>query len=178
MNEKISASEEVVKRITKEVDSAGAAPQQLGILSEKKINSQSKDDKSELNEVVGKVSNVVEDAVAFNLGSSLSFKLDSLPKAASDENVDSNMIDTTWLEETLREAYPDQQPLGLSVAEFATTILDILSSKRSSEDLQTELFDLCGFDRFDMIGAVLENREALVKSLKQNKLEMRAELSR
>ena len=70
-----------------------------------------------------------------------------------------------------------QQPLGLSVAEFATTILDMLSSKRSSEELQTELFDLCGFDRFDMIGAVLENREALVKSLKQNKLEMRAELS-
>ena len=40
------------------------------------------------------------------------------------------------------------------------------------------MFDLCGFDRFDMIGAVLENREALVKSLKQNKIEMRAELSR
>ena len=124
------------------------------------------------------LSNVVEDAGAFNLGSSLSFKLDSLPKAASDGNVESNMIDTTWLEETLREAYPDQQPLGLSVAEFATTILDMLSSKRSSEELQTELFDLCGFNRFDMIGVVLENREALVKSLKQNKLEMRAELSR
>ena len=68
--------------------------------------------------------------------------------------------------------------MGLSVAEFATTILDMLSSKRSSEELQTELFDLCGFDRFDMIGAVLENRDALVKSLKQNKMEMRAELSR
>ena len=54
----------------------------------------------------------------------------------------------------------------------------MLSTKRSSEELQTELFDLCGFDRFDMIGAVLENREALVRSLKQNKVEMRAELSR
>ena len=56
------------------------------------------------------LSNVVEDSGAFNLGSSLSFKLDSLPKASSDSNhVESNMIDTTWLEETLKEAYPDQQ---------------------------------------------------------------------
>ena len=56
------------------------------------------------------LSNVVEDSGAFNLGSSLSFKLDSLPKASSDRNhVESIMIDTTWLEETLKEAYPDQQ---------------------------------------------------------------------
>ena len=55
------------------------------------------------------LSNVVDVAGAFNLGSSLSFKLDSLPKVSSNGNVESNMVDTTWLEETLREAYPDQQ---------------------------------------------------------------------
>ena len=58
------------------------------------------------------LSNVVEDG-AFNLGSSLSFKLDSLPIASSDGNITINMIDTTWLEETLREAYPDQQVSGV-----------------------------------------------------------------
>ena len=60
------------------------------------------------------LSNVVDDAGAFNLGSSLSFKLDSLPKVLSDGNVESNTIDTTWLEETLREAYPDQQVRNLT----------------------------------------------------------------
>ena len=55
------------------------------------------------------LSDVVENAGTFSLGSSLSFKLDSLPKASSNGNIESNIIDTTWLEETLREAYPDQQ---------------------------------------------------------------------
>ena len=54
------------------------------------------------------LSNVMNEP-AFNLGSSLSFKLDSLPKSSADTTVTSNMIDTAWLEETLREAYPDQQ---------------------------------------------------------------------
>ena len=61
------------------------------------------------------LSNVVDVAGAFNLGSSLSFKLDSLPKVSSDGNVECNMIDTTWLEETLREAYPDQQVRNVTV---------------------------------------------------------------
>ena len=60
------------------------------------------------------LANVVEDAGTFNLGSSLSFKLDSLPKVLSDGNVENNTIDTTWLEETLREAYPDQQVRNLT----------------------------------------------------------------
>ena len=64
------------------------------------------------------LSNVVEDAGAFNLGSSLSFKLDSLPKALPDEHAESNMIDTTWLEETLREAYPDQQVINYIVTQL------------------------------------------------------------
>ena len=64
------------------------------------------------------LSNVVEDAGAFNLGSSLSFKLDSLPKASSDGNAEGNIIDTTWLEETLREAYPDQQVINYIVTQL------------------------------------------------------------
>ena len=51
-----------------------------------------------------------------------------------------------------------------------------MSSSKKTEELQTELFDLCGFERFDMIGAVLENREALVRSLTENKASMKAEI--
>ena len=55
-------------------------------------------------------------------------------------------------------------------------ILTLLSSDKGSEALQTELFDLCGFERFDMIGAVLERRTALVRSLQENKASMKAEI--
>ena len=39
-----------------------------------------------------------------------------------------------------------------------------LSSDKSSEALQAELADLCGYDQLDMIGAVLERSEALRRS--------------
>ncbi len=34
----------------------------------------------------------------------------------------------------------------------------MLMSKRSSDDLQAELFDLIGFDRIELVQALLENR--------------------
>ena len=54
----------------------------------------------------------------------------------------------------------------MSAAEFSLTILEKLLIKRSSEDLQAELFDLCGFERFDMISAILEKRDDLVAAHK------------
>ena len=65
--------------------------------------------------------------------------------------------------------YGDENPLGMSASEFAVTIVEMLNSSKSSEELQTELFDLCGFDRFDMIGAILEKRAELVQSFKVKK---------
>ena len=55
---------------------------------------------------------------------------------------------------------------GIPHLEFSVTIMEKLGSDRSSEELQTELFDICGFERFDMIGAILEKRKDLVKSFK------------
>ena len=67
----------------------------------------------------------------------------------------------------LQAFYGDELPMGgMAHMEFAVTIMEKLGTDRSSEELQTELFDLCGFDRFDMIGAILEKREQLVKSFK------------
>ncbi len=56
--------------------------------------------------------------------------------------------------------------LGMSAAEFSLTIIEKLLVKRSSEDLQAELFDLCGFERFDMISSILDKREGLVAAHK------------
>ncbi len=54
----------------------------------------------------------------------------------------------------------------MSAAEFSLTIIEKLLVKRSSEDLQAELFDLCGFERFDMISSILDKREGLVAAHK------------
>ena len=77
-----------------------------------------------------------------------------------------NAVDMRWLENTVRSYYGEEKPLGMSAPEFAVTIMEKINAKKSVEELQTELFDLCGFDRFDMIGAILEKRKELVQSFK------------
>ena len=115
----------------------------------------------------------------FSLNDKLSFNIDNNicddPKPTNTTNGTSG-VDALWLENTVRKYYGDENPIGLSVPEFTETLLKLLSSDKSDEALQTELFDLCGFERFDMIGAVLENREALVKSMNENKASMKAEI--
>ena len=69
-----------------------------------------------------------------------------------------------WLEENL-----GQSETGLSGSEFAVTIADLLVSSRSSDDLQTELFDLLGFDRIELIQDVLGHRKEIVDSYHKNK---------
>ena len=56
---------------------------------------------------------------------------------------------------------------GLSATEFAMTIVTLLN--RSSDDLQTELFDLLGFDQMALIQDVLEHRQDIVDSFRNNK---------
>ena len=116
----------------------------------------------------------------FSLNDNLSFTINqaltetSKPSCASADQTP--RVDTLWLEDTVRACYGEEKPLGLSVPEFVEMILTLLTSEKGSEALQTELFDLCGFERFDMIGAVLERREALVRSLQENKASMKAEI--
>ena len=117
----------------------------------------------------------------FSLNDNLSFTLSqavaesSRPSTASLDQT-SSRVEAGWLEETVRACYGEERPLGLSVPEFVEMLLTLLSSEKGSEALQTELFDLCGFERFDMIGAVLERRAALVRSLQENKASMKAEI--
>ena len=66
---------------------------------------------------------------------------------------------------------------GLSASEFALTIVDLLSSSRSSDDLQTELFDLLGFDRIQLIQNVLEHRADIVSSFQTNKKLLKYEIA-
>lgn len=77
-----------------------------------------------------------------------------------------------WLEQQL-----GQGSSGMSSAEFAMTVITLLTSSRSSDDLQTELFDLLGFDRIELITSVLEHRQELIDSHALNKKVMKREIA-
>ena len=49
-------------------------------------------------------------------------------------------------------------------------------TKRSSDDLQTELFDLIGFERIELIQLLLEHRDELVREHALNKSNMKQEI--
>ena len=112
---------------------------------------------------------------SFSLVSQITFDIDQQSSIITTMKEDV-AIDSGWLEETLRDCYGAEMPMGMSVQEYAIMLLEKLRSWKSVEELQTELFNLCGFDRFDFIGAVLGNRASLVRSLTQNKANMKAEI--
>ncbi|KAI2465485.1 Sec63-domain-containing protein [Annulohypoxylon bovei var. microspora] len=53
---------------------------------------------------------------------------------------------------------------GLSPDAFQTQILDVLSSQRSEDELQSQLTDIVGFDDFDFIIEVLSQRHDIISS--------------
>ena len=83
--------------------------------------------------------------------------------------------DVKWLEEKVREFYPDGSPSGMAVHEFCDVLLKTLGSK--SDDIQVELFELIGFERLDLIQLVLEHRSDIVASYNKNKRVMRQEIA-
>ena len=114
----------------------------------------------------------------FDLRKEITFDYDqNVAKAtqASKESSPSSIFTVNWLEEQLSQS--DNSAIGLSPYEFALTIVDLLSSSRSSDDLQTELFDLLGFDRIELIQNVLEHRSDIVSSHQKNKKALKFEIA-
>ncbi|XP_065574248.1 activating signal cointegrator 1 complex subunit 3-like [Artemia franciscana] len=60
-----------------------------------------------------------------------------------------------WLSKKLNGFADDTKDL-------ADSVVSMLSSERSDESLQNELFDLLGFERFELISDLLQNRSAIV----------------
>jgi activating signal cointegrator complex subunit 3 len=52
---------------------------------------------------------------------------------------------------------------NISIAEMASTILNLLKSSKTDDELQNDLFDLLGFDRFEFIQTLFQNRPKLQK---------------
>uniref|UniRef100_A0A2Z5TZE8 U5 small nuclear ribonucleoprotein 200 kDa helicase n=1 Tax=Reticulitermes speratus TaxID=60591 RepID=A0A2Z5TZE8_9NEOP len=75
-----------------------------------------------------------------------------------------NGFGKSWLEKELQKYYEGSNPPGLSSDEFAETVVTMLNSGRSNDELQNELFDLLGFDRFQLIQSLLEHRSDIIYS--------------
>ncbi|XP_021913277.1 activating signal cointegrator 1 complex subunit 3 isoform X2 [Zootermopsis nevadensis] len=77
-------------------------------------------------------------------------------------HIKKNGFGKSWLEKEVRKYYQANNPAGLSPDEFADTIVNMLKSGRSNDELQNELFDLLGFDRFELIQSILQHRNDII----------------
>ncbi|CAG5136749.1 unnamed protein product, partial [Candidula unifasciata] len=74
-------------------------------------------------------------------------------------------FDSAWLKAKVNEYFENNETaLNLGIDELTSTIFEILSSQRRDDELQNELFDLLGFDCFELIQQLLENRTNIIKS--------------
>ncbi|GFY27537.1 activating signal cointegrator 1 complex subunit 3 [Trichonephila clavipes] len=69
-------------------------------------------------------------------------------------------FDRQWLEEELDKCMGSNSG-QLSSTELVLTVVQLLKSK-SNDEVQNELFDLLGFDNFELIQNILENRNELL----------------
>jgi hypothetical protein len=65
----------------------------------------------------------------------------------------------------------------MSLSEFYMTLVQLLSSSRSSDDLPAELFDLIGSEKIELIQLILEHRQEIVESKNKNKNVMKREIA-
>lgn len=65
----------------------------------------------------------------------------------------------TWLEKTVKNLF------DTTSVEILQSIITFLHSSRSNDELQAELFDLLGFDKFEFIQNLLQNRQDIITSL-------------
>ena len=73
--------------------------------------------------------------------------------------------DVRWLEAKVQESFKGG---AMSAPEMTAVLVKILASKRTSEELQMELFELLGFDRIDLIQLLLvSNRTMFTSSIFQ-----------
>jgi hypothetical protein len=76
-----------------------------------------------------------------------------------------------------QEFYGTESPAGMSLSEFCLTLVQLLSSTRTSDDLQAELFDLIGFEKIELIQLILLHRSEIVDSKTRNKNAMKREIA-
>ena len=72
-----------------------------------------------------------------------------------------NNLSASWLEQQC-ESYVKTNPGSICSTDLASAIFEILVSPKSNDEIQNELFDLVGFDAFDLILSLLEKRQEII----------------
>ncbi|KAJ0172310.1 hypothetical protein K1T71_012283 [Dendrolimus kikuchii] len=70
----------------------------------------------------------------------------------------------SWLETKVKDLYDDTS--GISSADILQSVITFLNSPRTNDELQNDLFELLGFDKFEFILEILEHRQDIINSLK------------
>lgn len=91
----------------------------------------------------------IEDIPTFR---DFSMKYDEMKPSTSKSTSKSSAFDQIWLAERVE-------------SDLLEPLIAILKSPRSSEELQNELFELMGFDKFELIQEIFVNRKQIVKSI-------------
>ncbi|KAH9490921.1 activating signal cointegrator 1 complex subunit [Bulinus truncatus] len=74
-------------------------------------------------------------------------------------------FDSVWMKSIISKFFEGSEAaLSLGLDQLTTTVYDVLCSERKDEELQNELFDLLGFDRFELIEQLLVNRSNIIKA--------------
>ncbi|KAJ8709095.1 hypothetical protein PYW07_008921 [Mythimna separata] len=97
-----------------------------------------------------------------------SMKYDSTAKASGGPSkvpvaVPESKFGKTWLETKVKEQYENT---GISSTDILQSIITLLNSPRSNDEMQNDLFELLGFDKFEFILEILEHRTDIINSLK------------
>ncbi|OWF45882.1 Activating signal cointegrator 1 complex subunit 3 [Mizuhopecten yessoensis] len=78
---------------------------------------------------------------------------------------DSSQYDAGWLQREVKKYYPTgDSALGMTTEDISSTIFDVLISSKTDQELQNDLFELLGFDRFELIENLLQNRKVVIQS--------------
>ncbi|XP_065652394.1 activating signal cointegrator 1 complex subunit 3 isoform X2 [Hydra vulgaris] len=78
-----------------------------------------------------------------------------------EKQVCQNNLSSSWLQDQC-DVYVKTNPGSICSSDLASAIYDILATSKSNDEIQNELFDLVGFDAFDLILNLLEKRKEII----------------
>ncbi|XP_071445378.1 activating signal cointegrator 1 complex subunit 3 [Hetaerina americana] len=70
-----------------------------------------------------------------------------------------------WLTQEVKAHFGNRNPAGLPVEEFSDTLITLITSEKSNDELQGELVGLLGFDQLKLAEVLMENRNDIVFTL-------------
>nr|XP_022293850.1 activating signal cointegrator 1 complex subunit 3-like [Crassostrea virginica] len=86
------------------------------------------------------------------------------PIITKKENTNTESFDSSWLQREVTKYFPGEETyLGMSKEDLCSTIFDVLTASNSDEQLQNDLFELLGFDRFELIQSLIQNKKKIIE---------------